>query len=105
MFQVNEKELKELKLRGIHYNLEETWAYDFFTDKKLCKCFVVIDYFFDLDKQCKKPNKKYFKLCREAAYHISREFGKYWDNTTFASDGKKISRWIKENPEYDTIKD
>ena len=102
LFQLNKKELKKVKEREPEYNLEETYAYDFLTGKRLCKCLVVIDRYIAIDKK-HKPNKKYFTLCREAAYHISREFGEFWDNTTYTSTGKKISEWVKYNKDYDTI--
>ena len=103
MFEVNDKELREFKKREEAYNLEETWAYDFLTGKKLCNCLIDIDYIVAIDKRHRKPNKDYFILCRESAYHISREFGKYWDSTTYTSDGERISSWLKKNKEYDTV--
>ncbi|MBI2451493.1 gamma-glutamylcyclotransferase [Candidatus Pacearchaeota archaeon] len=103
LFDVNEKELKKIKEREDDYNLEQIGAYDFLTGKELCKCFILIDQFVGIDHKKKKPNKSYFILCREAAYHISREFGKIWDETTFVSTGKKVSQWIKKHRDYDTI--
>ncbi|MFC1753035.1 gamma-glutamylcyclotransferase family protein [Thermoproteota archaeon] len=103
LFEVNDEELVDIKEREWEYNLEEAWVYDFVTGKRLCKCFIVIDYVIAIDKNHRKPQKEYFILCREAAYHISEEFGKYWDNTTYTSDGEKISEWLKKNNEYDTL--
>lgn len=104
LFQVNEKELMKLKKREIEYNIKEVWAYAFLTGKKLKKGLLFMDDFIAIDKLNKKPKKQYFILCREAAYHISREFGKYWDKTTFTSNGKNISIFLKKNKKYDTIK-
>ncbi len=103
LFRVNEKELKKIRRREKGYSLEQTWAYNFLNGKKLCKCFIVIDHLFFIDKRRRKPNKGYFVLCREAAYHISKKFGEYWDNTTYISTGEKVSSWIKRNKEYNTI--
>lgn len=103
MFKVNEKELAKIKKRENVYKLRETFAYDFLTGKELCECFICVDLHFEIDKQNRKPNKSYFILCREAAYHISKIFGNFWDETTFTSDNKRITDWIKENKEYNTI--
>jgi hypothetical protein len=45
--------------------------------KRLCKCLVSTDVVVAIDKCRRKPSKKYIILCREAAYHVSREFGQY----------------------------
>src|SRR3989344_2159066 len=71
--------------------------------KLLTKALISIDHIICIDKSNHPPNKSYFMLCREAAYHISKEFGKVWDETTFNSSGKKVSDWIKQHPKYDTI--
>ncbi|MBI5803714.1 gamma-glutamylcyclotransferase [Candidatus Pacearchaeota archaeon] len=104
MFEVDDKELIRLKKREDFYNLEQTSAYDFKNKKKLGKCFVVIDNFVSLDHKGELPNKTYFIMCREAAYHISKDFGKLWDKTTFTSNGEKIEDWIKKSKDYDTMK-
>jgi len=101
MFKVTEKELIKLKDREVEYNLEPIYAYDFKTKKKLAEAFLFIDSFLCIDNSKRKPNEHYLKLCREAAYHISKEFGKFWDETTFTADGKKISEIIKS---FDKIK-
>ena len=103
LFKVNEKELKKLKEREDWYNFEETLTYDFKTDKLLTKALISIDHTVCIDKSNHPPNKSYFILCREAAYHISKDFGKFWDETTFNSSGKKVSDWIKQHPKYNTI--
>jgi cation transport regulator ChaC len=105
MFQVDLKELRRIKKREYEYNLEQTWAYDFLTGKKLCKCLIVIDQVLAIDNKGRTPNRSYLRLCREAAYHISKEFGEYWDSTTFTASGKKIKDWIKTHKEYNTIKE
>ena len=64
----------------------------------------MVDFNNHIDNENKLPDKKYFILCREAAYHISNEFGKYWDNTTYTSDGEKVLKWMIKNPKYNTIK-
>ena len=103
LFYVDEKELKRVKKRESEYELESVYAYDFRTGKRLCKCFIVIDHYLFIDHNKKSPNKNYFKLCREAAYHISRKFGKMWDDTTYVSNCEKVSEWIKNNENYNTI--
>jgi|SRR3989344_584788 len=103
LFKVDEKELKEIKLREDEYNLEKTKVYDFKTGKFLGEALIVIDYIVDIDKKGHFPDKGYFILCREAAYHINKEFGQMWDETTFTADGKKVSSWIKNHKGYDTI--
>lgn len=104
LFKVNKPELLTLKEREIEYNLEEVWAYDFLTHKKLCKCFIFVDPFLSLDKSNHTPHKSYFILCREAAYHISKEFGNYWDRNTFTSNNKPITHFLKTKKSYNTIK-
>lgn len=103
LFSVDNAELKKIKIRELDYNLEEAWAYDFVTKEKLCKCIICVDPFIDIDNQQSKPNKNYFILCREAAYQLSKEFGHVWDQTTFTSSGENIEKWIKNNPQYNTI--
>ncbi|OIO80117.1 hypothetical protein AUJ84_04585 [Candidatus Pacearchaeota archaeon CG1_02_32_132] len=104
LFKLNEKELKKLKEREDWYNIEEAEYYDFETKKKIGKGLLFIDHLILIDKHKKKPDKKYFILCREAAYHLKKEFGKMWDETTYTSAGEKISEWIKNNASYDTLK-
>ncbi len=104
LFKVNDRELKKLKEREDWYNIEESECYNFNTNKKAGKCLLFIDHMILIDKHHKNPDKRYFILCREAAYHISKKFGRYWDETTYVSSGKKVSEWIKTNPEYNTIK-
>lgn len=103
LFQVNEIELKKLMARENLYELKETVAYDFVNGKHLCKCYIVVDSDKSIDKLNKAPNKEYFVLCREAAYKISTKFGLVWDQTTFTAAGQKISDWLEDNNEYDTI--
>jgi hypothetical protein len=101
MFSVTDKELEKLKQREDGYELEQVPAYHFKTKDKLGNCFVFLDKT-DLDKSL-FPYRSYFLLCRDAAYHISKKFGKMWDETTFVSTGEKISEWLKEHKEYDDI--
>src|SRR3989344_1219210 len=103
MFKVNELELKEIKKRENLYNFETTKAYDFGNKKIIGDCFIVVDYSIKIDKKNKLPSKNYFILCREAAYHINKKFGEYWDKTTFTSDNEKVSEWIKNHKEYHTL--
>jgi hypothetical protein len=103
LFSINDKELKEIKEREDDYNLEKVDVYDFKTNKKLGKAFFVIDYIVSIDKKKKFPSKSYFIMCRQAAYNISREFGEYWDKTTYISDNESVYQWIKKHPDYDTI--
>ena len=90
LFQVNEKELKKLKEREDWYNFEETNVYDFKTNKILTKALISIDHIICIDKSKHPPNKSYFILCREAAYQISNEFGKFWDETTFIDNSVNL---------------
>jgi len=103
IFEVDDEELRKIKKREDIYKFEEVEVYGFKSRKKIRKAFIVIDYFIDIDKEKKLPSKNYFVLCREAAYHISRKFGNYWDKTTYISDNERISEWIKKHREYDTI--
>jgi len=95
MFEINEEELTKLKEREDDYNLEEADFYDFETGKKLGKGLISVDHIVNIDKSHELPDKPYFELCREAAYHLSEKFGKVWDDTTYTSAGEKVSRWIK----------
>ncbi len=99
MFSINNEELKKIKKRENGYNFEIVKIYDFKTGKNIGKAMVSTIDLKDCDKKNQKPNKKYFKLCRSAAYEISKEFGKTWDETTYTSEGKKV-REIKELPNY-----
>jgi len=104
LFKVSDEELKKLACREPEYNLEKTTAYDWKTKKKIGTCVIVIDYFVGIDKKEKLPSKNYFKMCREAAYEISEEFGKMWDKTTFISDNEKVADWLKKHKEYNPLK-
>ena len=105
MFYVNNEELIKLKRREEDYNLVEADVYDFNNkNKKIGRAFLSIDEVVGLDKQNKKPDRDYFIACREAAYRVSPEFGKIWDKTTYTAGGKKITSWLRNNPDYNTIK-
>ena len=93
LFSVDESELKKLIKRELEYSMEKVEVYNFKTNKKIGKAFTFIDYFLDIDDGKITPNKSYFLLCREAAYHISNDFGEMWDKTTFTSDGKQITEY------------
>jgi hypothetical protein len=101
LFSVNDAELVKLKEREDDYNLAKTVAYDFVTGKELGNCFITVDVLVGIDHSgVFAPEKGYFILCREAAYHISEEFGRYWDDTTYNAKGEKIADWLKLHPEY-----
>ena len=102
-FHVNEEELRKIKIREDDYELQKVNVYDFNTKKRINKCFLVVDHYLFLDRKKGKPNRSYFVLCREAAYHISKKFGVMWDNTTYVLSGEKVFNWIKNNKKYDTI--
>ena len=102
MFTVNAEQLKELKKRESGYNLEKVWAYAFPSNKRLYQCSLFVDHCVAIDKQHLKPQNGYFKLCREAAYHISKDFGKMWDDTTYVSNGRTVASWIKKNKTYNS---
>mgnify|MGYP001568653415 FL=1 len=101
VFSVTDKELERLRKREDNYELEETTFYDMKKREKLGNCFVFVDHI-DMDKEM-LPDKSYFLLCREAAYHLTKRFGKMWDGTTFVSTGERVSDWLKEHKEYDCI--
>ncbi|MEK6898137.1 MAG: gamma-glutamylcyclotransferase family protein [Nanoarchaeota archaeon] len=103
LFSVSDAELRKIKKREDGYDMKSGEAYDFSTGKKLGKCLLVIDHQ-DIDYKKMEPDKDYFILCREAAYHISKKFGKFWDKTTFISDEERVSNWIKKHREFNTIK-
>ncbi len=103
LFEVDEDELKKLKKREEEYNLEEVNVYDFESKKTIGRALICVDYFIDVDKKNGLPDKRYFILCREAAYHISKKFGVFWDKSTYTSGNEQIFNWIKKHKEYDTI--
>ena len=102
-FKINEEELKKLSIREDEYNIEEINVYDYKTKKKIGKALISVDFFFDIDKKNRMPSKDYFTMCRKAAYSISKDFGKTWDETTFLADGTKVSRWLKKHGEYGNL--
>ena len=103
LFKVTDAELRKIKEREDDYNLAETWAYDFLTGQRLCRCLVSTDVIVALDQRRRKPSKRYFILCREAAYHVSQEFGVFWDATTYTANGQTVANWIKKNKSYNTL--
>lgn len=104
LFQVDDAELTRIKTREEIYNLESAYAYDFLSGKRLCKCVIVTDQIVAIDRKGRTPDRDYFVLCREAAYHISRRFGECWDKTTYTSDCKSVLAFLRKNKAYDTIK-
>ncbi|HLC51687.1 MAG TPA: hypothetical protein VJI98_00405 [Candidatus Nanoarchaeia archaeon] len=106
MFKINHEQLKKLiKREKPEYHLEKTIAFPLYGTKKSLPCFIFIDEYLHLDKKKRIPNQDYFLLCREGAYNVSRKFGKQWDETTYLASGKKVSDWLKFNPDYDLIND
>lgn len=103
LFKVTDTELRKIKEREDDYNLEETWSFEFLTGQKLCRCLVSTDVLVALDKHRRNPHKSYFILCREAAYHVSKDFGVFWDATTYTANGRVVANWIKKNKSYDTL--
>ncbi len=103
MFKVDENELRKLRKREDVYGFEKKNVYDFKTRKKIGKALLFIDFFIDIDKKKKLPDKRYFILCREAVYHISKEFGRMWDKTTFVADGERVDKWIKKHGDFDSL--
>ncbi len=102
MFTVDAEQLKKLKKRESGYNLEKVWAYKFPSDKRISQCSLFVDHCVAIDKHHLNPQKSYFKLCREAAYHINKDFGRMWDSTTYLSDGTKVASWIKKNKSFES---
>lgn len=103
LFTVNEEDLAKIREReSPEYKLHKAAVFDFNSGKKLGSAFMAIDHSISIDSLHQKPNKSYFILCREAAYHISETFGRYWDETTYTSSGEKITMWLQKNKSYDT---
>jgi cation transport regulator ChaC len=105
LFQVSHSELRKLMKRETEYKLTRVKAHEFLTGKMLCGCFMVTDRGVGIDTTGLKPNRSYFIECRRAAYHVSNEFGRYYDETTFISDGEKLSNWVKRNRSYATLRE
>ena len=103
MFKLDKDEMRKMKRRENGYKMVETNVFDFKTRKSLGRALVAEDLNYEIDHSKRLPSKAYFILCREAAYHISRNFGSMWDKTTFISNGQIVSSWIKRHPEFDTI--
>ena len=103
MFEVNEDELRKIKEREDDYNFIETVAYDLKEKKKFSPCFISVDFIVGIDHKKQNPNKSYFVLCREAAYHVSKKFGKLWDETTFLAGGERVADWILRNKDFDSL--
>lgn len=100
LIEIDEKELKKLKKREKHYIFEKIEAKDMYSDKIYSNCIVAIDYNTDIDYGLKKPKEDYFRLCREAAYHLSQDFWKIFDETTFTSKNESIKDFLSKDPNY-----
>ena len=100
LFSVDAEQLEKLKKREWGYTLERVMTYNFSSGKEWeeCQVFAGMAAYLSSDGI---PEKDYFILCRKGAYAISEEFGKYWDQTTYTSQGETISEWIKKNKEFD----
>ena len=105
LFQVSHTELRKLVAFEVEYTLARVKVREFLTGKLLCSSFMVTDRGVGIDTQGRKPNRPYFIECRRAAYRTSEEFGRYYDETTYLSDGAKVSRWLKRQPSYTTLKE
>lgn len=97
-FEVSEDELEKLKIREQIYYVKEVELRDFATSQ-VCgtgllfigkKLFhgerIVSDEYLPISSYCQK--------CREAAYSLNDEFGKAFDETTFAADGRPLREYL-----------
>jgi N-formylglutamate amidohydrolase len=100
MFSVSREEFEKLMSREHHYRAERVLAHDYTTGKPSGFGVLVCDHFLDIDHEGKKPDIEYFKECRRAAYLISDDFGRYWDETTYTSYGEVISKFIRRHKHY-----
>ncbi len=100
LFQVSHPELRKLMKRETEYKLARVRVQEFLTGRPLCGCYTVTDRGVGIDMDDRKPNRPYFIACRQAAYDISTDFGRCYDETTFLSDGRKVRTWIKRNRSY-----
>lgn len=100
---VTERELEELKKREDVYNLEPVTAYDYTSHKRLGECLTSVDSYIRIDHANRLPDKRYFIMCREAAYALGDTFGKTWDETTYTAGGERMSEWLVRHPEYETL--
>lgn len=104
LFSVDKDDFTKIKEReSPEYKLQKSAVFDFNSGKKIGSAFIAIDHCIHIDNLKQKPNKSYFILCREAAYHISTHFGRYWDQTTYTSSGENIQQWLNTHRDYDTI--
>lgn len=97
-FDVSEDELEKLKIREQIYYVKEVELRDFatsqpagtgllFIGKKLFHGErIVSDEYLPISSYCQK--------CREAAYALNKEFGKAFDETTFAADGRLLREYL-----------
>lgn len=100
VFEVTEEELAKLKAREDVYNFEPVIAHDFETGKKIGECLASVDPYINIDHDGNLPDKAYFLMCRQAAYAVSKAFGKMWDETTYTAKGERVSEWLEKHPQY-----
>lgn len=105
LFRVSHPELRKLMKRETEYKLTRVQAREFLTGKLICRGFMVTDRGVGIDTGDRKPNRPYFIECRRAAYRVSAEFGRFYDATTYLSDGSKVSGWLKRHRSYATLRE
>ncbi len=100
LFHVSEYDLRRIKEREDDYDFVSAWALHYDSEKRLAKGLLSVDDWVGLDKGKRLPQKNYFIECRKAAYGLGDDFGREWDETTFLSNGQKVSTWLRKNPSF-----
>ncbi|MFH0977714.1 MAG: hypothetical protein V1837_00285 [Candidatus Woesearchaeota archaeon] len=94
MFDATEAEYEKLKIREKIYYTKEVAVQDFMTGEEVGTAVLFIGRKLAHGERIVSneylPIDSYCARCRQAAYDFSGEFGKAYDETTFAADGKKM---------------
>jgi hypothetical protein len=100
LIEVTDEEFEKLKMRERIYYTKQVKVNDFksgepvgtavmFVGRKLYRGERIVS-----DEYL--PIRSYLERCRAAAYEISREFGRAFDQTTFLGDGRTAAEYLKK---------
>ncbi len=100
VFDANQDEFERLKIRNKSYYVKEVPFYDYKTKEESGKAVLFIGKKMRHGERAVEddilPLPKYFERVRDAAYNISKKFGKEFDKTTFVGDGRVVKEYLEK---------
>ncbi|MBU4360609.1 radical SAM protein [Patescibacteria group bacterium] len=107
LFTINKKQLKILKERDLFYNFKKVDVYDLDSNFMTEALTFVSESKDNLgnkilirDNSFIAPNEHYLNISREGAYSFGELFGQEWDRTTYLSDQRNITEYLKSTKKF-----